>query len=716
MKKYFALIISLLVLLLAISSAQAATRYAVASGDWSNTSSVWSDSDGGAAGNYVPGDGDTFVILAGVSVKMDADQSAFAGLAGANTIRGGATPGMLYFSRGDSGYLKLASGATLVGTTDTNRGRLLANADGSWDNATALPYDNKAVIDLQGTSSPAKIVGTNLDIKFYATAPSNPSVEVYGTVFTVTAEADDDKITFTATPSTTPPLADMPIVIEGADVPEPLVSGTTYYIRDISSATCKLSATYGGDAIDLTDDGNGTIYAKWGKFTAAQATDVNTTTGVVTWNGTAPADGTPVVIKSSGTLPTGWRSTDVYYTRTKSTNTCKLALQNSDATIVIPSDTGSGTLSMYAGSYSSSAYATAAVNVIENVTSDTPWVTTDNHNRVVLVDAGAPSDYDQQRLGLVTIGANTIVLSGAVDSVQYPGAKIYSISRNVSVRSTGTSSTAPMIEYSAVSTHGGVFGGEIRNVAGTSTTFYGNGINYGSGHTISGTVSGNSSGIYYGSGHTISGTVSGNNYSFRDAVGYITVTRGASVTYSLYARGVVGQKFRISAEEYDGAANTSKVLDNTGDVIKTACDGGTADYPDEDPDGGSGYAIQATTLQSNISTVDPLYIISNRSPHRIWLTAGTWTITYKIYSTFNISDNNLVLTARYISVASPRTITTATDSQAITAKTSDTDWTQTLAITVTTAAEGWVDLDMYLLQYEDGGNVFVWPTPTIVES
>jgi len=695
MRKYLVLILSLsVVLLMAIPSANAATRYAVASGDWSDTSNVWSDTDGGAAGNYVPGDGDTFVILAGVSVKMNQDQSAWTGLAGANTIRGGATPGMLYFSRGDSGYLKLASGATLVGTTETNRGRLLANADGAWDNATALPYDNKAVIDLQGTSSPAKIVGTNLDIKFYATAPSNPSVEVYGTVYTVTAEADDDKITFSATPSTTPPLADMPIVIEGADVPEPLVSGTTYYIRDISGATCKLSATYGGDAIDLTDDGSGTIYAKWGKFTAAQATNVNTTTGVVTWNGTAPADGTPVVIKSSGTLPTGWSSTAVYYTRAKSANTCKLALQNSDATIVIPSAVGSGTLSMYAGSYSSSAYATTAVNVIENVTSDTPWVTTDDHDRVVLVDAGAPSDYDQQRLGLATIGASTIVLSAAVDSVQYPGAKIYSISRNVSVRSTGTSSSASLIEYSTASTHGGVFGGEIRNVAGSGTTFYGNGI-------------------YYGSGHTISGTISGNSYSFRDAVGYITATRGASVAYSFFERGVVGQKFRISAEEFDGAANTSKVFDNTGDIVKTACDGGTADYPDEDPDGGSGYAIQATTLQNNISAVDPLYIISDRSPHRIWLTAGTWTITYKIYSTFNITDNNLVLTARYISSASPRTITTSTDSQAIAAKTTDTDWTQTLAITVTTAADGWVDLDMYLLQYQNGGNVFVWPTPTV---
>ena len=73
-----------------------ATRYAVGSGNWSNTSSVWSDTDGGSPGSYVPVDNDTVVICAGVSVKMDVDQSGFAnGIAGL-TIRGGATPGMLY--------------------------------------------------------------------------------------------------------------------------------------------------------------------------------------------------------------------------------------------------------------------------------------------------------------------------------------------------------------------------------------------------------------------------------------------------------------------------------------------------------------------------------------------------------------------------------------------------------------------------------------------
>ena len=173
---------------------------------------------------------------------------------------------------------------------------------------------------------------------------------------------------------------------------------------------------------------------------------------------------------------------------------------------------------------------------------------------------------------------------------------------------------------------------------------------------------------------------------------------------------------RTTVEDYNGVANAAYIYDNMGNIIKTACDGATADYPDSDPDSGNGHAIEASTLQSSISMMDRLYLISNDAPHRIWLGAGTWTITYKIYSTFNIADNGLVLTATYISTASPRTITIGSDSQVITAKTSDTDWTQTLSITITTAAEGWVDLDIYLSQYASGGAVFVWPTPTIAES
>jgi hypothetical protein len=41
-------------------------------------------------------------------------------------------------------------------------------------------------------------------------------------------------------------------------LPSPLVAGTTYYVVSASGLTCKLSATQGGTAIDITDTGTGT--------------------------------------------------------------------------------------------------------------------------------------------------------------------------------------------------------------------------------------------------------------------------------------------------------------------------------------------------------------------------------------------------------------------------------------------------------------------------
>jgi hypothetical protein len=72
-----------------------------------------------------------------------------------------------------------------------------------------------------------------------------------------------------------------------------------------------------------------------------------------------------------------------------------------------------------------------------------------------------------------------------------------------------------------------------------------------------------------------------------------------------------------------------------------------------------------------------------------------------------------VLGASYISEDSPLTRTRSTDSQAIAEKESDTDWTQTLSIQITTGGANWVDLDIALTEYQAGGEVFVWPTPTI---
>ena len=222
---------------------------------------------------------------------------------------------------------------------------------------------------------------------------------------------------------------------------------------------------------------------------------INTTTNIITFTGAPPSKGTPVMIKSSGTLPTGWTNTDVYYVRTVSGNTCKLALQNADANIVIPSATGSGTLTMYSGHTNTS---TATMNVVQDVTADTPWVTTDGHDYVCLVDCNAPEYYDQQRTQLTTINAGSIVLSANVDSAQYALARIFLVSRNVSIRFTGN--TAVNI-LDAV--HNSILQCEIRATAGTGTTFYGYGLYVSYNNTISGTISGCSYGLNYSYSNTI---------------------------------------------------------------------------------------------------------------------------------------------------------------------------------------------------------------------
>jgi len=400
------------------------TYYSQGSGNWSTVAN-WNDQAGGGGSSpadMAAMDGQDCVIQASHNILMDADLSALTGL-GNVTVTGGATPGMLYFANGTNGYLKIRAGKTLSGTTSTNRGRLLANSDGSWSTSTALQDSNTAVIDLQTT---AYIDAANLDIRLYCTQPTNEYVETYG-------------------------------------------------------------------------------YA----HTCTQSTGVNTSTDVITFtrDTSTPTNGTTVRVKSSGTLPGGLDEDTIYYVRSVSGTdpfTCKLATQNSDARIVDITSVGSGTMTMYT-SYSSGS---TTVNVIQDVTSDTPWQTATGRNDVVLANVG-PQAYDQQRVTLSTINSGSLVLSASVDSTQYPLALVSLASRNVAIRSSTTSSSGSIVTWGASTFTGSVLQCEIRSTAGTGTTFYGYGTNSGYGHTISGAVSGCNIGVAYGTSHTISGVVSG---------------------------------------------------------------------------------------------------------------------------------------------------------------------------------------------------------------
>ena len=490
-----------------------ATYYSQSSGVWS-TLSRWNTNAGGGGSSptsIAAMEDHIYIIQAGHTIDYDIDTSAWTVGFQTITITGSnSTPGML---RCDSTTLpagtynvKMKTGFSIVGTASvTNLGRILANSDGDWATTTALANDRKFFItSLTGTSTVDTITATNLSIRLFCTQPTIPYVEIYGVPFVVTFNNTTEKFTIVS-PTNTPaiPPNGTPITLTGT-LPAELTAGTTYYVKAVSGATGELEASIGGGTINLSNDGSGTIYMHYGCWgPVAQATNVNTTTGVITWNGVPPAANTAVKVRSSGTLPTGLSEDSIYYVRTISGNTCKLSLiSGNDVGIVIPTAVGSGNISMYCGSsYTNS----KVMNVLQDVTTD--WTTTvgGNGSNVVLCDI-APENYDQQRDVLATIGTKVLVFTtNNVDSIQFPLARIYLTARNVAIKSASTGASS-LISGGT----GNVFQCELSRAAASGTTFYGTAIiNSSSNNTISGTITGCTTALNSSSNNTISGAITG---------------------------------------------------------------------------------------------------------------------------------------------------------------------------------------------------------------
>lgn len=555
------------------------------SGSWSATS-TW-------VGGVVPVDGSDVVIAAGHSVLMDVDQSAMTGMQSV-TVQGHSTaPAMLYWANGTSGYLKIRTGYTLLGTSATLKGRVLANSDGVWGNTGPLAFANKAVIDLQGT---ALINAKYLDMQLFCAEPTFKSVRTYGSKIVVTVDS-------------------------GAD-------------------------TFGATAHGL-------------------------------------ANTTPVMFQSSGLLPAPIAADTPYYVVSTSTNTFQVALV-SGGTVIDLTSTGSGTIEVYTGHTNTS---TAAMNVLDDVTADPAWTTASGHNAVVLVDTWDSSAYDQQRLTLSDIFAGTITLSANVDSAQFPGARIFLSSRNVSIRSAGTSTSQAIIS-SAV---GCAFGCEIKNTAGSGATFYTYGLSGGNNNTISGSISGCNYGIRPGS---------------YDSATFRSVA--LSVPISWYTRNVSGSRTRLKFENYARVDGEHRVEDMFGNVIKVQCGSGSP-VPATDPDGGTGHCLEASTIQSNCGPLNPLPVVDG---FRIWLAAGSHTIRFKTQNTFSggLAAGDVVLTAEYLTSGNVPAIATSNT----TAMTTATDWSQGIEVSFTSTVDGWVTLNLWLQKYDATvPELYVWPVPVV---
>ena len=747
MNRLKALLTAYLIFISSVCSA--ATITSNASGSWS-IGATW-------VGGVKPVDGDAVVIAAGHYVLMDDNLSTYTGLFSV-TIQGSAgTPGMLYFKNGTSGYLKIRTGYNLIGTSGTNKGRLLVNSDGVWRGS-----DGRGI--------------------------------------TVTASASTD--TFT---SASHGLADGTLVSVFSSttsdvIPVPLNESVTYYVRDSATGTFKLAATSGGTAINLTSDGTGTIlvntrlafadkaiialqgtsfvncqyldvrlfgqepvnkfvriYGTKYDFTADTAVSVANNT--IDLGTTPPSADTPVKITTaSGTLPGGLSALHEYYVRTISGNTCKLALDNSDVAIVDLTGTGTGTCSIYTGAGSGS----ATVNVLDDVTGDACWTTTDGHDHVMLVDAGR-ADRDIQRLQLTTINAGTIVLSAVLDSAQYPGAKIYLSSRNTSALSAGASTTQNIFDYSSVTTSSGVFAGEIRNTTGTE---YCRAITNGTGHTLSGSFAGNSSDAYNctastlsgtftgnGSGansctgNTLSGTFAGNNYGASSCTAITLSGTFTGNTYGAYSctastlsgtftgnnyvsrrnRKCLFQDCDLSGNFYTEASDTATDLtayssvfeqcdiDGTQRALRIYENSGTilplvlGDGHWQAPISGNSWILEATPNSYCNTDWRNWLILSPLREMAIYCPAGANTITMKAYPVGwapSLDQGKLYLSASYLSEASGNTRATIQTG----AGTFANDGWRDLTVTFTTGQAGIVHFNLNINSYQSGAYILIDPT------
>ena len=252
-----------------------------------------------------------------------------------------------------------------------------------------------------------------------------------------------------------------------------------------------------------------TIYSTRVYGTKYTVSSVNTGTDTLT---TSSAHGwsanTPVCVKSSGTLPSPLEEDVPYYVSSPSGSDLKLAYVSNGIAIDLTTS-GSGTIEIYSGHTNT---LTPTVNVLDDVTGDSTWVTTTGYNSVILSDNLANASTDHQALTLSSIASGTITLSSNVDSTQYPNARIYLISRNVQILSgvTGTS-----IAISSVSNS--VFQCEVRT---TSGSIGGYAFSGGSSNTLSGTVARFTHAVSSGTSYTMSGIVAGCSYATNGGTGH----------------------------------------------------------------------------------------------------------------------------------------------------------------------------------------------------
>lgn len=703
-----------------------ATKTSQASGNWA-TGSTW-------VGGAIPADGDDVVISAGHSVLMNADLSAWTGLFSVTIQGSSGTPGMLYFKDGTNGYLKIRAGYTISGTAGANKGRLLANSDGVWGNSDPLTLANTAVIDLQTT---AYIDAANLDIFLQADWPSLLYVRTYGTKKTVTCDSATDTFTCAAHGYT----ANTPLAFMGFDLPSPIIENQVYFVANPTTDTFQLKYSTISESllVQLTSDGSGTIEALTGH--------TNTSTAVMN------------VLDDI--------STDPAWSTTSNKNFVCLSDCHDSSTMDYQRVTLAGktaTTITLSSNVDSVQYPLAAVVLVyrnvairSNSTATTHWMMKNAVGAYTNCEHRNTVSSGTNYYSFVHDTGTDCVVSGCVSALN--GIFHYGSGCTFHDYGTCTSTAAPFqdtndaLNTGTILTVNYVFSGcsgarhgIIGYICGAARAFnYCNEVlNEGAlyavaiaHHTCKGVkdiapfcgVVGIIAQQCQDLRHQV--PMSGGNYLCQN-VGYDQVFSGSYQGYVYYGnadfgphvilrnaitdpRTIIGvfslnaslrNYTRICFENENRVAGANRFLGAFGGVVETACNG-TDGAPSVDPLAGNGKCLKVTT-QSLCSPYAPVLVFER---HRLWCTAGARTVTYRIQSQYALALDDLTLEYCWRDAADTEWALDV--SQAINARASDADWTQSIQASFTQAVDGWVILKLSLKKYSAGNAVFVWPTPVV---
>lgn len=733
-----------------------ANRYAVGSGLWSDTSSVWSTTDGGSPGNYVPADGDDVFICAGVTVTMDVDQGSFTGLQNV-VIRGGAVPGMLEFHNGTSGHLKIRTGYNLSGTlSGGNKGRLLANATGIWSGTDPLAFQYKAVIELIGT---AQMQGDNLECRLYCTQPVKKYIRAYNQRFTVSSiNMETGTITLSSAHgwAENTPVA---FYAPNGTLPEPFDDLVVYYVKSPDGSSLKLQYLPNGTEVDITSVGSGTIYVYDAiPNIASSMSHINVFDDVTDDEAWTTASGHNYI-------------TYVHGRHASNMNPIRMTLPVEDIQSSYIS-IGNGS-SQEAGPILLILFVSRNVSIrIQSASSSTQGIVNISNSvfqcEVRGTGGTAASPYGMAFYNLASTCDN--VFSGVIvnfsrgvyNSVTafrnlYSGI-ICGINYNMIFNTADSQISgffagngSGVIDNSFNSIVDGIIFGVDRPVGSCSNMIFDSTckvrcaagsygvlhfcrssrvlcdikgcvevINGGNDNVISGDIIGCHR-IYKGtfsganpSGHICTGRIIGCRYIHEGNTGEITlrntVVSPLSSLYDMPYLNNNGSVGRIYCENLNRVNGDHRILDFFGNIVKTACDG-TDGAPSQDPDGGNGDCLEVRDVQSNCNRLNPLRVLSN---YRVWVPSGTQTFTIKLQSTINIPQAGLLWSVMYIGENNAIEYADISDI-GISQRVNNSDWSQQLSVTFGQYVDGWVSIDLAITFYDPDLKLYVWPIPEVYE-